>query len=182
LEIQAIQTARMIVRPIAPEDRDEFVRIHEAAAPDWAPWIGVPDPGMTWSAVFDLILAMASRPDQLRLVATLADGRFAGFFNLANVVHAFVESAHADWRTDPGLWGQGFGAEGVTVLLDLAFSAPPRGLGLHRVQASITPSNARSIRLAERVGFRREGMALRALKVAGVWQDQLLYAKLTDEH
>jgi RimJ/RimL family protein N-acetyltransferase len=32
------------------------------------------------------------------------------------------------------------------------------------------------------VGFRSEGLARRALKVAGIWQDQLLYAKLAEEH
>jgi ribosomal-protein-alanine N-acetyltransferase len=137
---------------------------------------------MSWSDVFELILEMGAKPNQLRLVGTLPDGRFAGFFNLANIVTGFVESAHADWRTDPELWGQGLGTEGVSGLLTAAFATAPNGVGLHRVQASITPSNRRSIRLAERVGFRREGLAVKALKVAGVWQDQLLYAKLAEEH
>jgi [ribosomal protein S5]-alanine N-acetyltransferase len=182
VEIEPVRTARMTLRPLVPDDRAEFVRLHEAAADLWAPWIGAVDPGVTWEAVFDLVLGMGSRSDQIRLVGTLADGRFAGFFNLANVVLAFAESAHADWRTDPEMWGQGFGTEGVSALLDVAFSPPPRGVGLHRVQASIAPSNSRSIRLAERVGFRKEGLALKSLKVSGVWQDQLLYAKLAEEH
>jgi ribosomal-protein-alanine N-acetyltransferase len=182
VEIDPVHTPRMTVRPIAHQDRAEFVRVHEAAAPLYAPWIGALDPGETWEDVFDRVLEMGSRDNQLRLVATLADGRIAGFFNLGHIVRAFAESAQADWRTNPEIWGQGFGTEGVSALLDVAFSPPPNGLGLHRVQASITPSNVRSIRLAERVGFRREGLALKALKVAGVWQDQLLYAKLVEEH
>jgi ribosomal-protein-alanine N-acetyltransferase len=137
---------------------------------------------MSWSEVFELILDMGTKPNQLRLVGVLRDGSFAGFFNLANIVGGFVEAAHADWRIDPQLWGQGFGTEGVSGLLTAAFAASPRGIRLHRVQASITPANHRSIRLAERVGFRREGLAVKALKVAGVWQDQLLYAKLAEEH
>jgi ribosomal-protein-alanine N-acetyltransferase len=136
---------------------------------------------VTWESIFELVLEMGSRPNQLRLVGTLPDGRFAGFFNLANIVLAYAESAHADWRTDPEIWGQGFGTEGVSALLEVAFSPPPNGVGLHRVQASISPSNVRSIRLAERVGFRKEGLALKSLKVAGVWQDQLMYAKLAEE-
>jgi RimJ/RimL family protein N-acetyltransferase len=70
---------------------------------------------------------MGSRPNQLRLIGTLADGRPAGSFNLSDVVAGFAESAYADWRTDPALWGQGFGTEGVLALLDVAFAAPQRG-------------------------------------------------------
>jgi len=65
-------------------------------------------------------------------------------------------------------------------MLDFAFSGI--GAGLHRVQANIIPSNLASLRLAERAGFRREGLAERYLNIAGEWQDHLMYAKTREEH
>ena len=47
---------------------------------------------------------------------------------------------------------------------------------------SIIPTNTPSIRVAEKTGFRREGLARRYLKIAGEWQDHGMYAKLADEH
>jgi ribosomal-protein-alanine N-acetyltransferase len=50
------------------------------------------------------------------------------------------------------------------------------GLGLHRAQCGIIPSNAASLAVAERVGFRREGLARRYLKINARWQDHVLLA------
>ena len=77
---------------------------------------------------------------------------------------------------------QGLATEGVIAMLDLAFAPEPAGLGLHRVQANIIPHNAPSLRVAEKAGFRREGLALAYLNIAGEWRDHLMFAKLADEH
>jgi [ribosomal protein S5]-alanine N-acetyltransferase len=53
-------------------------------------------------------------------------------------------------------------------------------LRLHRIEAACIPSNAASVRLLERTGFRREGFARQYLCIDGVWQDHLLYARLRD--
>ena len=54
-------------------------------------------------------------------------------------------------------------------------------LGLHRIEASCLSANAASIRLLEKLGFRREGLARRYLMINGHWQDHLLYALLEDD-
>ena len=38
------------------------------------------------------------------------------------------------------------------------------------------PRNPGSIRALEKAGFRREGESLRYLKIAGVWEDHLMFA------
>ena len=57
--------------------------------------------------------------------------------------------------------------EGLELLLRHAFG----DLRLHRVQASIQPENERSIALVRAAGFRKEGLALRYLKIGGRWRD-----------
>jgi ribosomal-protein-alanine N-acetyltransferase len=70
----------------------------------------------------------------------------------------------------------------VRALLDIAFAEVPEGLGLHRVQANIIPRNAPSLRIAEKVGLRRQGLALRCLGIAGQWEDHVMLAMTKEEH
>ena len=55
-------------------------------------------------------------------------------------------------------------------------------LGLHRVQAFIHPDNIASLALAEKLGFKCEGLLRDNLRVGDEWRDDLLYALLAGEH
>ena len=67
--------------------------------------------------------------------------------------------------------------EGMELTLRFAFSE----LRLHRVEANIQPANERSLRLAKRVGFKREGFSPRYLKIGGRWRDHERWAILAEE-
>ena len=69
---------------------------------------------------------------------------------------------------------QGYMTAAVRAVIPFAFST----LRLHRVEAACIPDNIASIRLLERSGFRREGVAREYLCINGIWQDHLLYARL----
>jgi ribosomal-protein-alanine N-acetyltransferase len=73
--------------------------------------------------------------------------------------------------------GRGYATDGVRLAVDAALGE----LALHRVQAAVIPRNLASIRVLEKAGFRKEGLALRYLQVAGVWEDHLLYAVTAEE-
>jgi len=44
------------------------------------------------------------------------------------------------------------------------------------LEANIQPRNTRSIKLAERCGFRHEGLSRHYLRINGIWQDHERYA------
>ncbi|WP_432490651.1 GNAT family N-acetyltransferase, partial [Flavonifractor plautii] len=48
-------------------------------------------------------------------------------------------------------------------------------LRLHRIEAASIPSNQPSIRVLERSGFEREGLARQYLKINGHWSDHILF-------
>ena len=65
----------------------------------------------------------------------------------------------------------------VRALVPVAFDL----LRLHRVEAACIPTNTASMRLLEKSGFRREGYARSYLCINGMWQDHLLYARLSTD-
>ena len=72
---------------------------------------------------------------------------------------------------------QGYMTAAVRLLLQVSFGP----LGLHRVEAACLPHNAASIALLGRCGFEHEGLARGYLKIAGTWQDHLLFARLAGQ-
>jgi RimJ/RimL family protein N-acetyltransferase len=74
-------------------------------------------------------------------------------------------------------WGRGLATEALTALVNHGFST----LGLHRLEADIDPRNAASIRLVERLGFKREGHLRERYFVSGQIQDSLIYGLLAPE-
>ena len=74
-------------------------------------------------------------------------------------------------------WGQGLGSEAVVALINFAF----HDLGLHRIEADVDPRNDRSLRLLERIGFRREGHMRERYYMNGERQDAIMMAVLKAE-
>ena len=74
-------------------------------------------------------------------------------------------------------WGQGYMAEALPVLLRFAFDE----LQLHRVTDDTDPRNQPSIRVLERLGFRREGLLRQYYLVQGEAQDAVVYGLLRSE-
>ena len=54
-------------------------------------------------------------------------------------------------------------------------------LNLHRIEAACIPTNTPSVRVLEKCGFAREGLARRYLCINGVWQDHYLFGLLDED-
>lgn len=180
------RTPRMTLRPLRADDAAEFIRMHHVSRDFHAPWMPALQAGQTLEMLFEKQLRRTidglSSGRDLRLAGFLDDGRLAGVFNVNEIIRGDFQNAYAGWRVNVEIARQGFGTEGVNALLDIAFAPLPRGIGLHRVQANVIPTNLASIRLTEKTGFVREGMARRYLRIAGEWRDHLMFAKLAEDH
>ncbi len=181
-----IQTARMVLRPLVEADREEFVRVHEVSREHFGAWSPAMPPGQTFEQYFLQQLERTAATERdgtgMRRVGVLVDGTIAGVFNLDQIFRGPFLNCYAGWKVCVEQCGRGLATEGVLGLLDAAFAPEPAGLGLHRVQANVIPSNGASLRVAEKCGFRREGLALRYLQIAGVWQDHVMFGKVAEEH
>ncbi len=104
-------------------------------------------------------------------------GQLVGQLNLNNVVRGVFQNAYVGYSMDEAQTGQGLMSEALGVACEVAFSV----LELHRLQAAVMPWNLASIRVVEKNAFRKEGYAPGYLKIAGHWQDHLVYARRSDQ-
>lgn len=86
-------------------------------------------------------------------------------------------SAHAGMSLRPAFRGRGLGRDVLGVLCGYAFGVR----GLHRVGLETLADNVAMIRVAERVGFVREGVRRRAAWVNGEFLDEVVFGMLDDE-
>ena len=105
------------------------------------------------------------------------DDRLLGGITLSNVRRGVTQAAAVGYWIGKPFAGRGLMTKAVSGVVRFAFDE----LKLHRLEAACMPSNAASIRVLEKNGFQREGLARRYLKINGVWQDHLLYATLADD-
>ena len=73
--------------------------------------------------------------------------------------------------------GKGYAFEAVKATINYLFDE----LGKHRIVVSIDSRNLPSIRLIERLGFRKKGLVKENSELNGEWVDDLVYAVLKDE-
>jgi [ribosomal protein S5]-alanine N-acetyltransferase len=107
----------------------------------------------------------------------LLDGRFAGEVSLGSVQRGPFQMGYIGYWVDEALAGHGYVPEGVLLLMRYAFET----LQLHRVEAAIVPRNSPSRRVAEKLGMRDEGTAVRFLQIQGVYEDHVRYAITIEE-
>lgn len=175
----------MHLRPLEAADEAEFVRVLTESAEAWAPWTPAVKPDLDLADRFRRELNRTALGSEggthVRLGGFSEAGELLGFFALNEIVRGVFHSAFASWQVTASRMGMGHGTAGVRALVGLAFDTSEGGLALHRVQANIMPANGASLRIAEKIGFRREGVAQRYLRIAGVWEDHIMHAITSEE-
>jgi [ribosomal protein S5]-alanine N-acetyltransferase len=166
--------ARVRLRVLAREDRQEFLRLARESHRLQRPWTYPPER----ADQFDELYGRSRREDFVCLLACRADtGEITGVFTVSQIVRGAFQSAYLGYYAHERHAGQGLMREALEQVLDHSFGP----LGLHRVEANIQPGNAPSIALARGAGFRLEGFSPRYLLIGGQWRDHERYAITADE-
>ncbi len=180
-----VLTERLVLRPLRTGDVAEMRRTLRANATHLRPWSVAPAPGedpsslasvsravlqhrREWKRGHTFVLVIAPRGDDNRIIGRIA---------LGGVLRGAFQNAYLGYWIDQEHQGRGLMTEAVRATTSFAFSAA----GLHRVQAAVMPRNAGSLRVLEKAGYRREGVAERYLSIAGNWEDHVLFAVTREE-
>lgn len=110
-------------------------------------------------------------------IFSLTAGGLLGGITLSNVRRGVAQAASVGYWVGARHARQGVMSDALSALIPFAFEH----LRLHRLEAACLPHNAASIRVLEKAGFRREGLARQYLKINGTWQDHVLFALTEDD-
>ena len=111
------------------------------------------------------------------LIYLKENNRMVGGITLSNVRRGVSQTASLGYWVGQPVARQGYMTEALQVAIDFAFGE----LGLHRLEAACLPANAASRRLLEKSGFSEIGYARQYLRIAGKWQDHILYERLKSD-
>jgi [ribosomal protein S5]-alanine N-acetyltransferase len=159
-----------VLLAIAREDRDFL-----------APW--EPQRDERWLTDAGQLDEVRAKLEQHRLGLALPhvvlddDGRVIGRVTLNNIVRGAFQSCSVGYWIRSAANGRGHATAAVGHMLRTAFD----DLGLHRVEAGTLVHNAGSQRVLERNGFARFGLAPQYLRIAGRWQDHVLFQVLNPD-
>jgi ribosomal-protein-alanine N-acetyltransferase len=172
-----LRTERLVLRPISSDDVP-FVLRH-FGDPDVHRYLVDSEPVSTLEQARSVIehfnVDSSARP--LRWVITGAtDGEPIGTcgFHLRSAGH---RRAEIGYDLTPAWWGQGIMSEALRAALRHGFET----MGLHRVSACIHTENVASLRLAEALGFVREGIARDLFFDGSVYHDHWILSLLAGE-
>jgi ribosomal-protein-alanine N-acetyltransferase len=169
---------RVYLRPPRTSDARTFIAAARASRQMHGAWTHAPDTPARFTAYLARVASPGEAPRYASfLVFRREDDALAGVFNFSEILRGAFQSAHLGYSAFAPHHGQGYMTEGMALALDAAFGP----LALHRVEANIQPTNARSLALVERLGFTREGYARRYVKIGARWRDHLRYAMLAED-
>ncbi len=175
---------RVLLRPLKNQDFAQWRDVRRRGGEWLTKWEPRPAPGQP-DVVEDerAFAARCGARDRERQMGTgygfgvFVGGRFAGEVNLNNVQRGAFQNAYVGYWIDPAQAGRGYTPEAVVVAFRFAFEEAE----LHRLQVAVVPRNRPSRRVAEKLGLRAEGTAIRYLEINGRWEDHIRYAITAEE-
>lgn len=148
--IPVLQTPRLVLRGFGPDDFEGFAAL--CADAEVMRFMGPPvGRAEAWRLLATIVGHWSLRGHGLWAVEERATGAFLGRAGLWNPEG--WPALEVGWALRREAWGKGYATEAGRAALDWAFAA----LGAEHVVSLIHPANARSIRVAAKLGERREG-------------------------
>lgn len=175
-----LQCGAVTVRPLRRSDEREWLALRARNRAWLQPWEAT-EPGgraprsITYAAFVrdDLRLWRESRAVNM---AVAYDGALVGRACITHLEWGSMRGGALGYWVDEGHAGRGIIPRAVGMLALYGFR-----LGLHRLEIAMRPENAASLRVAQKLGFREEGLRRSYLFIDGDWRDHRVFALTADE-
>lgn len=86
----------------------------------------------------------------------------------------YPEGCEIGYFVDRTCWGKGIASAAVQLIENVCFE----NLGMHRIEIITLKQNKASVRVAEKCGYRKEGIQKQKVRHEGKWADVYLFAKV----
>lgn len=152
-----------------------------AAEDDWlAPWDATDPDRPRWrphTAVHRRWADRAGREGTALALVIVVDGNIVGQVSASPILYGSQRTASVGYWVSRRVAGRGIAPRAVALLIDHLFAE----LGMHRIEVTIRPENAASLRVAQKLGLRDEGLRRGAVHVDGAWRDHRVFAMTAEE-
>ncbi|MGZ8993512.1 MAG: GNAT family N-acetyltransferase [Burkholderiaceae bacterium] len=175
-----LETPRLTIEPIDVSHASLLAEFFQRNDAHLAPWDPPRPAGVCSASFWEAECERAVDDSTEGLVARWAfllrgdASQVIGRINYTQIARGPFHSCILGYAIDQAFEGRGLMREALSATISHMFDV----LRLHRIQASYIPTNIRSGRLLERLGFRREGVALKYLFIDGAWRDHVVTAML----
>ncbi len=92
-----------------------------------------------------------------------------GTISISSIVRGVFQSCFIGYKISEDQSAKGYMTEALFKVIEYIFAE----LKLHRIEANIMPKNIASLNLVKKFGFRNEGLAIKYLKIRGIWEDHI---------
>ena len=169
------------LRPLALSDARAWSDVRRRNQAWLSPWDATNppetiDPPPTFRQMVRRFRAEARAGRSIALAISVNE-TFVGQVTLGGITWGSLRSAYIGYWIDQAVAGRGYMPRAVALVGDYAFGP----LQLHRLEINVRPENTASIRVAQKLGFRDEGMRRRYLHINGDWRDHIAFALTVDE-
>ncbi len=175
-----LTSPRMLFRLLKKSDLAEMHRLSSIPEVEKYNTLGIPkDISETKAILKDRIRDNKQAPirNYTFAIEEKGTGDFIGMFGIF-LGRPKQRKGEVWYKFYPQYWGKGLATEAVNCALDFCFDE----LKLHRVEAGCAIDNIASVKVIEKVGMIREGMARKVLPLESGWSDGYNFAILdTDE-
>jgi ribosomal-protein-alanine N-acetyltransferase len=164
-----LNTSRLILRPPTESDAVAFQAFEDRNSQRLSPW----RPSIAqWAKELE-----EKRAIRFALFPKENPAQIIGFCNFSQIFRGPFQACYLGYQMDANYEGLGLMTEAVEKGIQYMFEEE----NLHRIMANYMPSNKKSARILQKLGFIIEGEAKKYLLINGEWEDHIL-TSLTNQN
>lgn len=175
MSMSHFETDRLIIRLLSSDDEGAFGLFENKNQPFWQPFL----PLTQHQFKFEELLRNQTDGHSLRFVLRRKDypAEIIGTTNYSQIFRGPFQACFLGYKIAEEHEGKGLMREALNCTLPYILKEHH----IHRIMANYMPSNTRSEKLLQGLGFQKEGYAKDYLLINGKWEDHILTA-LTNPH
>lgn len=175
-----LRDGELTLRPLRRRDRRAFEELRSRNAGWLRPWDASDPDSVRGPLDFATLRRWNDRQARLGLslpLAIVVEGRLLGQITAGPLQYGALRTAVLGYWIDQDAAGRGIVPRAVALVIDHLFAE----LGMHRIEVTVRPENAASLRVVEKLHLRPEGLRRAAIHVDGAWRDHLVFALTAEE-
>lgn len=177
--IPELETENLIISVLTPDDFELLAKYESDNRSHLSPW--EPTRLADYFSLEETKKRVESNLKSFQLGSSISlvafdksKSEIIGLCSFSNIVRGAFQACNLGYSISEKKQGTGLMFEMLQASIQYVFAE----YNLHRIMANYIPSNVRSGKLLDKLGFQKEGLARSYLKIAGSWQDHVLTSKI----